>query len=140
MPNQAQRQQSVRSKLVPQRLEIRDKEVMIVDDSIVRGTTSKEIVKMIREFGARKVYFVSACPPVVQPCYYGVDIPTPEELIASSMDEEEIRVFLNADILLYHRLEDLVEAVTRKGNHNIDTPCTACLGGSYIHKEEDSAV
>lgn len=140
MPNQAQRQQSVRSKLVPQRLEIRDKEVMIVDDSIVRGTTSKEIVKMIREFGARKVYFVSACSPVVQPCYYGVDIPTPEELIASSMDEEEIRVFLNADILLYQRLEDLVEAVTRKGNHNIDTPCTACLGGSYIHKEEDSAV
>jgi amidophosphoribosyltransferase len=136
MSNQAQRRQSVRYKLVPQRLEIQGKEIMIVDDSIVRGTTSREIIKMVREFGAKKVYIVSACSPVLQPCYYGVDIPTSEELIASSMDTESIRSYLEADILLYQRLEDLVEAVTRKGDHHIDTPCTACLGGSYIHLEE----
>jgi amidophosphoribosyltransferase len=136
MSNQAQRKQSVRYKLVPQRLEIEGKEVMIVDDSIVRGTTSREIINMVREFGAKKVYFVSACPPVTQPCFYGVDIPTKEELIASNMDTERIREHLNADILLYQRLEDLVEAVTRKGDHHIDTPCTACLGGTYIHEQE----
>ncbi len=137
MSNQKERMQSVRYKLVPQRLEIQGKDVMIVDDSIVRGTTSREIVKMVREFGAHKIYFVSACPPVTQPCYYGVDIPTSKELIAASKNEEEIREFLKADILLYQRLEDLIEAVTRKGNHHIDTPCTACLGGSYIHLQEE---
>jgi amidophosphoribosyltransferase len=138
MSNQAQRRQSVRYKLVPQRLEIQGKDVMIVDDSIVRGTTSREIITMVREFGAKSVYFVSACPPVVQPCYYGVDIPTKEELIASNKSSDEIQEYLNADILLYQRLEDLVEAVTRKGEHHIDTPCTACLGGTYIHEQESS--
>ena len=135
MPDQAQRRQSVRYKLSPQELEIRNKVVLVVDDSIVRGTTSKEIIHMLREFGAKKVYFASACPEVVQPCYYGVDIPTYEELIASKMDNEEIRVYLRADILLYQDITSLIEAVTRKGDHHIDTPCTACLGGSYIHKE-----
>ncbi len=136
MPDQAQRRQSVRYKLSPQELEIRNKDVLIVDDSIVRGTTSKEIVHMVREFGARRVYFASACSPVVQPCYYGVDIPTREELIASRMSEAEIREYLGADLLLYQTVEDLVEAVTRKGDHQIDTPCTACLGGTYIHEED----
>ncbi|MGM0431118.1 MAG: amidophosphoribosyltransferase [Spirochaetota bacterium] len=138
MSNQAERRQSVRYKLVPQRLEIQNKEVMIVDDSIVRGTTSREIVKMVREFGAKKVYFVSACSQVVQPCYYGVDIPTSEELIASSLKDEEIKDYLNADILFYQKLDDLVEAVTRKGEHHIDTPCMACLGGPYIHQEDNA--
>lgn len=136
MPDQAQRRQSVRYKLSPQELEIRNKAVLIVDDSIVRGTTSREIVLMVREFGARQVYFASACPPVVQPCYYGVDIPTREELIAASMDEEAVARFLGADLLLYQTLDGLVEAVTRKGDHQIDTPCTACLGGRYIHEGE----
>ncbi|TVR69546.1 MAG: amidophosphoribosyltransferase [Spirochaetaceae bacterium] len=136
MPDQAQRRQSVRYKLSPQELEIRNKAVLIVDDSIVRGTTSREIVHMVREFGARKVYFASACPPVVQPCYYGVDIPTREELIAASQDEAAVTRFLGADLLLYQTLEDLVEAVTRKGDHQIDTPCTACLGGTYIHETD----
>lgn len=138
MPDQAQRRQSVRYKLSPQELEIRRKDVLIVDDSIVRGTTSKEIVHMIREFGARNIYFASACSPVVQPCYYGVDIPTREELIASTLDERAIAEFLGADLLLYQRLEDLVEAVTRKGDHQIDTPCTACLGGTYVHETDRS--
>jgi amidophosphoribosyltransferase len=134
MADQKLRQQSVRYKLVPQELEIRRKNVMIVDDSIVRGTTSKEIVLMLREFGARNVYFVSACPPVISPCYYGVDIPTREELIASNQNREEIRRYLQADLLLYQDIEDLIEAVTRKGDHHIDTPCFACLGGEYIHE------
>ncbi len=137
MPDQAQRRQSVRYKLSPQELEIRNKDVMIVDDSIVRGTTSKEIVLMLREFGAKRIYFASACPPVLQPCYYGVDMPNSDDLIAASMTHDEIASYLGADILLYQSLEDLVEAVTRKGDHHIDTPCTACLGGGYIHLSEE---
>jgi amidophosphoribosyltransferase len=132
MPGQTLRKKSVKFKLVPQELEIRNKRVMIVDDSIVRGTTSREIVKMIREFGAKAVYFVSACPPVRFPCYYGVDIPTRDELIASKKTEEEIRRYMGVDILMYQRIEDLVEAVTRRGEHHIDRPCMACLDGHYI--------
>ncbi len=137
MPNDAQRRQSVRYKLSPQELEIRNKDVLIVDDSIVRGTTSREIIHMLREFGARKIYFASSCPPVYQPCWYGVDIPTTSELIASQKTEEEIREFLHADLLVYQSLEGLIEAVTRKGDHHIDTPCTACLGGEYIHSKKE---
>lgn len=136
MPNQKERRQSVRYKLVPQRLEIQNKVVMIVDDSIVRGTTSKEIVMMLREFGAKKVYFTSACSPVISPCYYGVDIPTKEELIGAQLDTEGIRAYLGADILMYQQVDDLIEAVTRKGDHHIDTPCYACLGGPYLHTHE----
>ncbi len=135
MPNQEQRKQSVRYKLVPQELEIRNKNVMIVDDSIVRGTTSKEIVMMLKEFGAKKIYFASACSPVVAPCFYGVDIPTSEELIASTQSVDEICEYLGADLLMYQDIEDLIEAVMRKGDHHIDTPCYACLGGSYIHEK-----
>ncbi len=136
MPDQEQRKQSVRYKLVPQELEIRNKDVMIVDDSIVRGTTSKEIVMMLQEFGAKKVYFSCACSPVIAPCFYGVDIPTSEELIASTKSVDEIRRYLGVDLLMYQDVGDLIEAVTRKGDHHIDTPCFACLGGNYIHEEE----
>lgn len=135
MSSQEKRKQSVRSKMVPQELEIRRKRVMIVDDSIVRGTTSKEIVLMLKEFGAKEVYFASACPPVTHPCFYGVDMPTREELIASSKSVEEIREYLGADLLFYQEIGDLIEAVTRKGDHHIDTPCYACLGGPYIHEQ-----
>tara|TARA_Y100000758_G_scaffold231855_1_gene168628 strand:- start:59 stop:499 length:441 start_codon:yes stop_codon:yes gene_type:complete len=122
----------VRYKLVPQEFEIRNKDVLIVDDSIVRGNTSREIVRMIREFGARKVYFVSACPPVKYPCYYGVDMPTREELAAARNTTEEIQNQMGVDILMYQKIEDLVEAVTRKGEHNINRPCMACLDGWYV--------
>ncbi|MFA7671347.1 MAG: amidophosphoribosyltransferase [Sphaerochaetaceae bacterium] len=131
MNDQEQRSRSVRYKLVPQQLEIRNKVVMIVDDSIVRGTTSREIVTMVRNFGAKEIYFVSACPPVIQSCYYGIDIPSTEDLIAANRDLEGIREFLGVEILMYQQLEDLIEAVTRKGQHHIDTPCHACLGGVY---------
>ena len=140
MPEQAERKKSVKYKLVPQELEIRDKKVMIVDDSIVRGNTSREIVHMLRDFGAKKVYFASACPPVKSPCFYGVDMPTRSELIAGNMNEDEIEKFLEVDTLLYQEIDDLVEAVTRKGDHHIDTPCMACLDGHYVANDIDAAT
>ena len=132
MPGQEERKSSVKHKLVPQETEILGKEVMIVDDSIVRGNTSREIVRMLRDFGVKKVYFVSACPPVKHPCYYGVDMPTSEELIAGNKSVDDIKKILGVDILLYQEIDDLVEAVTRKGDHHIDTPCMACLDGHYV--------
>jgi amidophosphoribosyltransferase len=132
MPGQKERKRSVKHKLVPQETEIRDKNVMIVDDSIVRGNTSKEIVKMLRDFGAKEVYFASACPPVQHPCYYGVDMPTTEELIASNKKEDTIKKDLGVDVLLYQEIDDLVEATTRRGDHHIETPCMACLDGHYV--------
>ena len=140
MPGQEERKKSVRYKLVPQELEIRDKKVMIMDDSIVRGNTSREIVRMLRDFGAKKVYFTSACPPVKYPCFYGVDMPTRSELIAGNMNEDEIEKFLEVDTLLYQEIDDLVEAVTRKGDHHIDTPCMACLNGHYVANDIDEAT
>ena len=140
MPGQAERKKSVKYKLVPQELEIRDKKVMIMDDSIVRGNTSREIVRMLRDFGAKKVYFASACPPVKSPCFYGVDMPTRGELIAGNMNVDEIEKFLEVDTLLYQEIDDLVEAVTRKGNHHIDTPCMACLNGHYVANDIDEAT
>jgi len=137
MPGNEERRRSVRYKLVPQEFEIRDKNVLIVDDSIVRGNTSREIVRMVREFGAKKVFFISACPPVRHPCYYGVDIPTRDELTAANKSVEEIKEFMGVDILMYQDIEDLKEAVTRKGDHNIDRPCMACLDGWYVTGDID---
>ena len=137
MPGNEERRRSVRYKLVPQEFEIRDKNVLIVDDSIVRGNTSREIVKMVREFGAKKIFFISACQPVRYPCYYGVDIPTRDELTAANKSVEEIKEFIGVDILMYQELEDLKEAVTRKGDHNIDRPCMACLDGWYVTGDID---
>ena len=84
MPEQKERRKSLKYKLVPQETEIRGKKVLILDDSIVRGNTSREIVRMLRDFGAKKVYFAVSCPPIKFPCYYGVDMPTREELIANN--------------------------------------------------------
>jgi len=133
MPGNEERKKSVRYKLVPQEFEIRDKNVLIMDDSIVRGNTSREIVRMVREFGAKRVYFISACPPVKFPCYYGVDMPTRDELTAANQSVEEIREFMKVDILMYQDIDGLKEAVTRKGDHNIDRPCMACLDGWYVN-------
>ena len=132
MPGQEERKRSVKHKLVPQKIEIQDKKVMIVDDSIVRGNTSKEIVRMVKDAGAKEVYFVSACPPVQHPCYYGVDMPTREELIASDKSENRIKEILGVDILMYQEIDDLVEAATRIGDHHIKNPCMACLDGHYV--------
>jgi amidophosphoribosyltransferase len=139
MPGQAERKKSVKYKLVPQELEIRDKKVMIMDDSIVRGNTSREIVRMLKDFGAKEVYFAVACPPVKSPCFYGVDMRRKDELINGNMKEDEIENYLEVDALLYQKISDLVEAVTRKGDHHIDTPCKACLDGNYIANDIDDA-
>ena len=139
MPGQVERKKSVKYKLVPQELEIRDKKVLIMDDSIVRGNTSREIVRMLRDFGAREVYFAVACPPVKSPCFYGVDMPTRGELIAGNKSEKEIEKYLTVDALLYQEIDSLVEAVTRKGDHHIDRPCMACLDGQYVGNDVDDA-
>lgn len=132
MPNQKARSRSVRYKLTPQRTEIENKKVLIVDDSIVRGTTSREIVKMIREFGAQEIYFVSTSPPIKHPCFYGIDMPSRTELIAANSTNEQICEFLGVNKLLYQTQEDLIEAVTRKGQHHIKRPCMGCMDGKYV--------
>lgn len=137
MPTQKQRKKFVRYKLTPQRTEINKKNVLIVDDSIVRGTTSREIVRMIREHGAKSVYFASAAPPIISPCFYGINTPCKSELLAANKTIEEIRDYLGVDKLLYQKLDDLVEAVTRRGHHDIKTPCLACMNGCYITGDID---
>lgn len=132
MPNQEARSRQVRYKLTPQKTEINNKKVLIVDDSIVRGTTSREIIKMVREYGAKEIYFVSTCPPIKNPCFYGIDIPSRKKLIAAHMTEDEIRDYLGVDKLVYQTQEDLVEAVTRRGAHHMSRPCMACMDGFYI--------
>ncbi len=139
MPNQKARSQSVRYKLTPQRTEIENKKVLVVDDSIVRGTTSREIIKMIREFGAKEISLVSTCPPIKNPCFYGIDIPSRRELIAAQDTLEQIRDFIGVDYLLYQSQDDLVEAVTRRGEHHIERPCMACMDGKYICGNIDEA-
>jgi amidophosphoribosyltransferase len=132
MPNGEERSRSIRYKLTPQKTEIHGKNVLILDDSIVRGTTSREIVRMVKEFGAKELYFVSSAPPIKYPCFYGIDIPSRAELIAAYDTEEQVREYLGVNKLLYQEIEDLVEAVTRKGDHNIERPCMACMDGCYI--------
>lgn len=135
MPGQKARKKSVRYKLTPQRTEIEGKKIMIVDDSIVRGNTSREIVRMLKDFGATEVYFAVASPPVISPCFYGVDMPTREELIANKKSVNKIRRFLEVDELIYQDIDSLSEAVMRKGDHHIDQPCMACFDKNYITKE-----
>ena len=134
MPDDTMRKRSVRFKLAPQETEIRGKNVILVDDSIVRGTTSREIVKMVRESGAESVYLVSTCPELKHPCFYGIDIPTEKELIASKLSLEELEKELNVDALLYQDKSDLAEALTRRGKYEIHKPCMACLDADYFHE------
>jgi amidophosphoribosyltransferase len=136
MPGQEQRKRSVRHKLNAIDLEFRGKNVLLVDDSIVRGTTSKQIIQMAREAGARKVYFASAAPPVRYPNIYGIDMPATSELVASGRDVEQIQRELGADWLVYQDLEDLVDAC-REGNSSIRQFDTSCFSGEYITGVED---
>jgi amidophosphoribosyltransferase len=131
MPGQAIRRKSVRQKLNVMAMEFKGKNVMIVDDSIVRGTTSREIVQMAREAGARKVFFASAAPPVRFPNVYGIDMPTPHELIATGRDEAEIAREIGADAVVFQDLEDLKQAV-RALNPNLTQFETSCFDGVYI--------
>jgi amidophosphoribosyltransferase len=118
----------VKIKLNPVRDLIEGKRVVLIDDSLVRGTTSKKIVKMVREAGATEVHMRISCPPTIAPCYYGVDTPTKEELIAAQNSIEEIRRYLDADSLGYLSLEGLLEAVGDPGG---DRHCAACYTGNY---------
>lgn len=131
MPGQAERMQSVRRKLNAIPLEFRNKNVLLVDDSIVRGTTSKQIIKLAREAGARKVYFASAAPPVRYPNVYGIDMPAATELIANGREIKEIEELIGADRLIYQDLNGLVRSV-RHGNSAITEFDTSCFSGEYV--------
>ncbi len=127
MPGQNYRDLAVRYKLNPIKSLIEGKDLILVDDSIVRGTTTKRIVRMLKNFGANKVHVRISCPPIINSCYMGIDFPTTSELIAPSKTIEEIRKFIDADTLQYQTLNGLLEA--------LDLPeaelCTACLTGKY---------
>ena len=131
MPGQTQRKKSVRQKLNPIDLEFKDKNVMLVDDSIVRGTTSGEIVQMARDAGARSVYFASASPPIRYPNVYGIDMPAANELIAHGRTEEEVCQAIGADRLIYQDLQDLIDAV-RKGNVDLQQFDCSVFTGEYV--------
>jgi amidophosphoribosyltransferase len=131
MPGQQMRNKSVRRKLNAIDLEFRDKTVLLVDDSIVRGTTSMQIIQMARDAGAKKVYFASAAPPVRYPNVYGIDMPAVDELIAHGRTEQEIQRELGADWLIYQDLDDLIRAV-QKGNPAIQRFDTSCFNNDYV--------
>ena len=131
MPGQAERKASVHRKLNAIDLEFRGKNVLLVDDSIVRGTTSQQIINMAREAGAKKVYFASAAPPVRYPNVYGIDMPAASELVANDRTIEEIQKIIGADWLVYQNLEDLEQAVYHE-EADIDFFDTSCFSGKYV--------
>jgi len=131
MPGQAERKKSVRQKLNAIEAEFRDKNVLLVDDSIVRGTTSSKIIELARDAGARKVYFASAAPPVRYPNVYGIDMPSASELVAHNRTDKEICQQIGADKLLYQDIDDMVEAVS-SCNRNLKEFDTSCFSGKYV--------
>lgn len=131
MPGQKIRKKSVRQKLNPIAVEFQDKNVLLVDDSIVRGTTSQQIIQMARDAGAREVYMASAAPPVRYPNVYGIDMPAPTEFVAHDRSVEEIAQEIGADRLLYQDLDDLVDAV-RQGNPKLQEFDCSCFNGNYV--------
>lgn len=136
MPGQTMRRKSVRQKLNAIGLEFKDKNVLLVDDSIVRGTTSEQIINMARQAGARKVYFASAAPPLRFPNVYGIDMPTASELIAHGRDVAEIAQAIGADWLIFQDLKDLIETAS-EGNPNIKRFDTSVFDGEYITGDID---
>ncbi len=131
MPGQSIRKKSVRQKLNAIGLEFKGKNVLLVDDSIVRGTTSREIVQMAREAGAKRVYVASAAPPVRYPNVYGIDMPTATELIAYNKTVEEVAEIIGADWLVYQDIKDLI-ASAHRGNKMITQFDTSCFTGEYV--------
>ena len=131
MPGQAVRQKSVRQKLNAMSVEFKGKNVLLVDDSIVRGTTSREIVMMAREAGANKVFFASAAPPIRFPNVYGIDMPTRSELIAHGRSDEEIRVAIGADALIYQGIDAMKRAVAAAGPR-VSQFEASCFDGHYV--------
>jgi len=129
-PSQDMRRRTVRSKLFPVPFVLRGRSVVLVDDSLVRGTTMREIVRMVREAGAREVHVRIGSPPVISPCYFGIDTPTKEELAAARMSLEEIGRFIEADSILYLPLEEY-----KKDMANF---CVSCFTGKYPVRVPDS--
>ncbi len=123
MPTQEERETSVRLKMNPIKSELEGKSIVLVDDSIVRGTTSKSLVKVLREAGAKEIHLRVGCPPIMSPCYYGIAMATKKELIASDKEVEEIRKILGVDSLGYLSLESLIECIGIE-NGNL---CVGCL-------------
>jgi amidophosphoribosyltransferase len=136
MPGQAVRKKSVRQKLNPMRIEFKNKNILLVDDSIVRGTTSREIVEMSRNAGANKVFFASAAPAVRYPNFYGIDMPNQTDLIAYGKTTEEVAKEIGADALVYQDLDDLKLAVSEI-NPNIDRFDASCFDGDYVTNDVD---
>jgi amidophosphoribosyltransferase len=133
-PEQRVRDFGVKLKLNPVRNVLEGKRVVLIDDSIVRGTTSRKIVRMVRESGAKEVHMRVSCPPTISPCYYGVDTPSKNQLIAANKTVEEIREYIGADSLAYLSLEGLRKAA---GDDDEHTFCTACYTGKYPTKIVD---
>jgi amidophosphoribosyltransferase len=129
MPGQSNRALSVRQKLNPVRSQVKGRDVMLVDDSIVRGTTSREIVQMVRDAGARRVYLAITAPPLRFPCVYGIDMMTRGEFIAKNRTVAQIRRVIGADELVYQSYDGLVDAV--RGPSRSRSFCTACFNGEY---------
>lgn len=138
MPGQSERKKSVRQKLNAIELEFQGKNVLLVDDSIVRGTTCNQIIEMAREAGAKKVYFASAAPEVTYPNVYGIDMPAASELIAHGRTVEEVRDIIGADWLVYQDLSDLI-AAAREGNPKIEAFDCSVFNGEYVTGDIDAA-
>ncbi|AZN36235.1 amidophosphoribosyltransferase [Iodobacter ciconiae] len=132
MPGQASRKKSVRQKLNPIAVEFRGKNVLLVDDSIVRGTTSRQIVQMVRDCGATKVYLASAAPPVMYPHVYGIDMPTRAELIATGRTDQQIADEIGVDAIIYQELDALIDACSKASGGAITSFETSCFDGKYI--------
>lgn len=137
MPGQKMRKKSVWQKLSPVEVEFRNKDVLIVDDSIVRGTTSEQIVEMARRAGANRVYFASAAPPVRHPNVYGIDMPAPEEFIAHERSIEEIGNAIGADNIIFQSLEDLKQSIFDKVGTGITNVDASCFDGIYLTGDVD---
>lgn len=140
MPGQKIRQQANHRKLSVIEQEVRGRNILVVDDSIVRGNVSRHIVNLLREHGAKAVYFASASPALRWPDLYGIDLPTREEYVAYNRTEEQIREFIGADVLIYQDLPDLVEAVMRDGNLKFKRMHTAYFDGDYATGDVDEKV
>jgi amidophosphoribosyltransferase len=136
MPGQSQRRKSVRQKLNAIELEVKGKNVLLVDDSIVRGTTCKQIIQMARDAGARKVYFASAAPAIRYPNVYGIDMPAATELIAAGKTDQEVEVQIGADWLIYQDLDDLIAAAA-EGNPDLQHFECSVFNGEYITGDVD---
>jgi amidophosphoribosyltransferase len=130
MPNDKARQATIRAKLNPIRAEFEGKNVVILDDSIVRGNTSRQIVKIARQMGAKKIYLASYSPKLLFPCLYGIDMSTKREFIARGRDDGEIAKELGCDVVLYQTIEQMEDAVRAAGNKDLQF-CKACFEGKY---------